>query len=122
MEFKHEISFISKTLKGEPPEWKDEVIKKEATFKEFSRTDQTQRELCWLIMEIFHTEKEKTTIDKKIAAELADKFVEQMFIPSDIFTEENRKEMLCDNGAMIKFGLWLVHEKVLPFFLKLMTD
>jgi hypothetical protein len=127
--FKKEIKFISPTLKdkeGGAPEWVKEPVTKTATFKELSRTDRDQREMCWLIMEILDFSKykkgKKTTkipLDRVVASELTDTFIEEMLVLDEVFTEADKKDFINDNGAVINFGLWLAAEKILPFFLTL---
>jgi hypothetical protein len=133
--FKHEVKFITTVPvegipeKNIPPTWKEETITKTATFKELSRTDPSQREMSWMIMDVFDTENVKKTkkgitshINREIISELADKFVKDMLIIDENFSEQDKNELLGDNGAMIKLGLWLAHNKFFGFFLLLMSD
>ena len=121
--FTKELSYISQQLKPSESgaEWVGEIVKKTATFKELCQTDPDQRDLCWLIMEIFEKKgkNKEITINRDVAAELTDLFIETMLELNDDFKEADKKEFLKDNGAVVKFGLWLSHEKVLPFFLQL---
>jgi hypothetical protein len=72
-------------------------------------------------MDVFKSEGKNTKIDWKTIRELTDLYIEKMLIIDDNFTPTNKTEFLNDNGAVISFGLWLAHEKILPFFFKLMS-
>lgn len=117
--FKKEISYISRTLNGE--EWIDSEIKKTVTFKDLNRTDPTQRDLCWLIMDIWEKKgkSKKFRLSREVMSELIDMFIDNMLVVDENFTDSDKKEFLADNGAVISFGLWLVHEKIADFFFKL---
>ena len=117
--FTKEIIFISLVHNG--VEFVETLVKKTATFKELSRTDKTQNDLCWLIMELFESKKKKVHIKREEASELVDLFIDKMLIISDTFTEQDKTDFLNDNGAIISFGKWLCWEKCWDFFLKL-TD
>lgn len=133
--FTHEVKFLSQVPnegdpgKGIMPFVEEKAITKTATFKELSRTDPTQRDISWLIMDVFDLEKTKETkkgvtshINRKVASELSDKFINEMLIVDENFTEQDKIELMNDNGAMVKFGIWLAHKKLLPFFFVLLND
>jgi len=133
--FTHEVKFLSQVPnegdpgKGIMPFVEEKAITKTATFKELSRTDPTQIEMCWMISDVFDLDKSKkkkaglvVPVDREIAIELAKKFVAEMLITDDSFTLQDKKELECDNGAMIKLGRWLCNNKFLSFFLILMSD
>jgi hypothetical protein len=134
--FTHEVKFISQVpnegdiQKGILPFIEGKIITKTATFKELSRTDPAQRDISWLIMDIFDTDSVKKTkkkgitshINPEITAEITDKFVNEMLVIDENVSEADKKELLADNGAMIQLGLWLVHNKFLNFFFALMKN
>jgi hypothetical protein len=123
--FDKEITFLEKTFDPEKikegKEWELQPTTKTVKFIELSRTDPDQREISWLVMDVFKSEGKNTKIDWKTIRELTDLYIEKMLIIDDNFTPTNKTEFLNDNGAVISFGLWLAHEKILPFFFKLMS-
>lgn len=121
MEFTKEISYISKTMAEDG--WVEQSVKKTVRFKELSRTDPEQRDLCWLVMDIWDLKgkSKKFRLSRDVMSELTDMFIDKMVILDENFTESDKKEFLADNGAVITFGLWLVHNRIADFFFKLTT-
>lgn len=125
--FTKEISFIDpaffdKDIKPAGAHVEKEVSKT-ATFKELSRTDKDQRKFQFMLMSVF---KSKGTgelqIDHEMLCDITEKAVEVLLIvdPAN-FTDVDKTNFLNDNGAIISFGLWLLGEKITPFFSHLIT-
>jgi hypothetical protein len=120
--FQKEISFIDPSFfnleanKGMGAHEEKEV-KKTATFKELSRTDKDQRKFQFMLMSVFKSKGEgELQIDHDMLCDITEKGVDVLLIPDTTFTEIDKTNFLNDNGAVITFGLWLLAEKISPFF------
>jgi len=122
--FEKEISYVSWEVDGEKNETVETIISKTATFKELSRTDKSQHKLHFKLMSLFEgLEKEKgeensVGISTDGLYDITVKAINILFVPSDGFTELDKKEFLNDSVALLEFGLWLFKEKFSPFFMK----
>lgn len=119
--FTKEISFINpaffdKDIKPAGAHVEKEE-KKTATFKELSRTDKDQRKFQFMLMSVFKSKGEgEMQIDHEMLCDITEKGVEVLLIPDANFTEIDKTNFLNDNGAVISFGMWLLGEKISPFF------
>ena len=127
-EFKKEITFLQKQfIEGE---WALVEISKTARFKELSRVDRSQHELHFMITQMMEQsekddekdeeEKVKMTVDSKVLYKLVRKSVNVLLLVDENFKEDDKAEFLQDSGALLQFGLWLLQEKLTPFFSVLM--
>ncbi len=115
--FQKEITFIN------PAGWDDvekrHVEKEEckvATFKEFSRTDREQREFQFLVTSIIKSTGSTTIVDPKVLCDITEQFIEVNLLLDASFTATDKLQLLNDNVAIIDFALWLLKEKITPFF------
>lgn len=127
--FEQPITFMSQELDGS--ELVDKVVTKTAQFKELSRTQRDQHKLHFKIISVFSGASSndsyigdgKTasfTIDTDVIYDLTTKFIRLNHIPNENFTIQDREELLQDSGGLATFGLWLLAEKISPFFSELM--
>ena len=127
--FQKEITFISKVAKetgeGKGIEWVEEEVTKQATFKELNRTDKDQHLLHGKILTLSVNSsddddegKKKINVDSDGVIHLSKKAINCLLIPDENFTAADKKDFLSDSIAVINFGLWLIAEKVSPFFSK----
>ena len=117
--FTKEIVFLGRVFDSTKNDWIDGEITKTATFNELSRKAPEQRELCWITLDILDLKNKTPKIDSETACKLVDLFIDKMLIVNETFTEQDKKEFLSDNTSVISFGFWLIHEKIIPFFLQL---
>lgn len=115
--FQKEITFIN------PAGWDDTEKKhiekeerKAATFKEFSRTDREQREFQFMVTSIIKSNGSTTIVDHKVLCDITEQFIEINLILDASFTAQDKLQFLNDNIAIIDFALWLLKEKITPFF------
>ena len=107
-------------LKDGSPEYVQKIVTKTATFKELVRTDATQRELCWNILKIVDFKQGETpTINDEAACNITNAYINELVVVNDNFTQQDKTDLLNDNIGVVNFGLWLVHNKIIPFFLQL---
>lgn len=128
MEFKKEVSFLSKVLNDQQV-FVEEIITKTATFKELSRTDKDQHKLHFMLVSIYKSNgDEEIKLDSDQVYDITVKFIKSCLICDKTensiataaqFTEQDKIEFLNDGGALINFGLWLLNEKIAPFFTQL---
>lgn len=111
------------------PEFKYQNVTKDVTFVDLDEFDRDQHELHFLIMGHFigggsKTKGKKTLImDPDFSREATVMFIEEMAVTDDKdFTIKDREILLNDSAALIRFSLWLMPNKILPFFLELMKD
>jgi hypothetical protein len=116
--FSTEVSFLSQILVGE--KFEEQVVKKTATFKEWSRTDKDQHKLHFMLVSIFKTNGNKMVVDSDQLYDITVKAVEVMLVPDASFNEQDRTEFLNDGGGLIQFGMWYMANKIAPFFSELM--
>lgn len=122
--FEKEVSYVSWEVDTEKNETVETVVTKTATFKELSRTDKTQHKLHFKLISLFEgLEKEKGEensigISSDGLYDITVKAINILFVPTDIFTEQDKKEFLNDSMALLDFGLWLFKEQFTPFFAK----
>lgn len=134
--FEKEISFLSKQFN---PELNDGVgafeiveVKKIAKFKELSRRDHSQHKLHFKIVGIFSaSEKEeqgadkgsqKVEINSDAMYDLTVKSINTLLLIDEGFTASDKAEFLEDSGAILMFGMWLMGEKLAPFFSNLTSN
>lgn len=104
-------------------EWVIEEVTKTATFKELDRTDKDQHKLHGKIMTltVFNSEKDeqgKINVDSDAVYDLAVKGINCLLLIDESFNAQDKKEFLTDSIALYSFGLWLISEKIGPFFSK----
>lgn len=122
--FTKEISFIDpaffdKDIKPAGAHVEKEVTKT-ATFKEFSRTDKEQRKLQSLLMSVFKSKGEgELQLDHEALVDITERAIEVLLVIDTNFTAVDKTNFLNDNGTVILFGMWLMNEKISPFFLVL---
>lgn len=122
--FEKEVSYVSWEVDTEKNESVETVVTKTATFKELSRTDRAQHKLHFKLISLFEgLEKEKDEensvgISSDGLYDITVKAINILFVPTDGFTEQDKKEFLNDSMALLDFGLWLFKEQFTPFFAK----
>lgn len=116
--FTKEISFISPSVFDETINTHvEKEITKLATFKELSRTDKDQRKFQFMLMSVFKSKGlNEVQIDHDMLCEITEKSIDVLLVADANFTEADKLQFLNDNGAVIIFGLWLLREKINPFF------
>jgi len=120
--FQKEISFISPTVFNQELNnglgaFEEKEITKLATFKELSRVDKDQRKLQAMLMSVFKSKGEsELQIDYDSLVDITEKAVDCLLIIDEVFTASDKINFLNDNGAVIVFGMWLLSEKITPFF------
>lgn len=130
--FKREISFLSISPDADGGASFKPVIKT-VTFKELSQTDKDQHKLHFSIIKLMSAsssetsnaigQEEKTTLDinTDVLYDLTTKFVKTMVVFDEDFKEmPDLKELLQDSGALLNLSMWLLTNKFIPFFQKLM--
>lgn len=117
--YKKEISFLSQVLVGE--QFESQEVKKVATFKELSRTDKDQHKLHFMLVSIFKSNgNDEMKLDSDQLYDITVKAISSTLITDENFTEQDKMEFLGDGGALIQFGMWLLADKISPFFSALM--
>lgn len=119
--FTKEIYFFN------PACWDDEAkqhvgkeVSKTATFKQLNRNDREQRKFQFMLTSIFKSKNENDiSVDHEVLSDITEQFVEVMLTPDATFTETDKAMFLNDNIAVIEFALWLLKEKLSPFFVQL---
>lgn len=126
--FKQPIEFLSKEFDTEANTFVEKPVIKNATFKEYSRTDKTQHKLHFKIISIFKSGDQnedgsagEAEIDTDHMYDLTVKFIKLMLREDDEFTVQDKNAFLADSGAIFTFGLWLMKEKTTPFFQNFMN-
>jgi len=120
--FQKEISFIdpavfNKEANGGMGAHEETEVKKTATFKELSRIDKDQRKFQFKLMSVFKSKGEgELQIDHDMLCDITENGINVLLVPDALFTEIDKANFLNDNGAVINFGLWLLAEKISPFF------
>lgn len=110
--------------------WGKGTVKKIATFKELDQTDRDQHKFHFKVISFFgksaaeetDEEEEKESVgafDSDGIYDIATKFIKKFLVPGPDFTLADRESFLSDSGALLDFSLWLVKDKLTPFFLKL---
>lgn len=135
-QFQHEITFLGKIfnpeLNGGVGAWEFAECTKIATFKELSRTDRDQHKLHFKIVGMF-TNSIKDSVEEgkenglpelnpEALCDLTCKIIKDLLIPTEGFTMTDREELLGDSGALIMLGMWLLGNKIAPFFSVLMKN
>lgn len=126
--FQKEISFIdpaffNKELNKGMGGHEEREVKKTATFKEFSRTDKDQRKLQAMLMSVFKSKGEgELQLDYEAMVDITEKAIEVLLVTDETFNENDKINFLNDNGAVNFFGMWLLGEKITPFFAILMPE
>jgi len=125
-QFSHSISFLSKefdpTLNNGVGDWTDKEVTKTVTFKELIRTDATQHRLHFKIVSMMSSAAEglqpgqQPRLGSDQLYELTNRFLLDMIVPTEEFTEQNKTELLQDSMALLTLGLWLLGHKMAPFF------
>lgn len=116
--YQKEIAFINPAyFDVEQNKHIEKEIKKTATFKEFSRTDKEQRKLQALLMSVFKSKGEgELQLDHEALIDITEKAIDVLLVEDETFTGIDKTNFLNDNGAIIIFGMWLLNEKISPFF------
>lgn len=127
--FQHEVKYleVQPIFKegADVPEYSEVVIEKLLTFKELNQLDREQHDLHFLIMAYYSGGTVKTkgkralVVDPEFARDMTNAFLNDMLILDKEFTATDKEIMMNDSGCLIKLGMYLIPEKVLPFFLKL---
>ncbi len=121
--FVKEVTYISREV-NENNELVDVEVTKEVTFKELSRTDQSQHKLHFKLISLFEglekegDEADKVGISTDTLYDITVKAINILVVPNSNFTDVNKKEFLHDSIALLNFGMWLFKEKFAPFFSK----
>lgn len=146
--FSQEVEFTSKVYTTEG--WTSPSVQRTATFKELDATDETQHRLhfkisAMMIAKIKEVKEENGEdisdsagkifgrLDADEMYDITVRFIKTMLILVDkvpdgaaqqypIFTATDKTEFLQDSGALLRFALKVVPEKILPFFPKLLTS
>jgi|YelNatPaOPRAMG01_1025707.scaffolds.fasta_scaffold91594_3 hypothetical protein len=122
--FEKEVSYVSWEVDTEKNESVETVVTKTATFKELSRTDKTQHKLHFKLISLVEGLKKEKGEENSIGIssdglyDITVKAINILFVPTDSFTEQDKKEFLNDSMALLDFGLWLFKEQFTPFFAK----
>lgn len=125
--FQKEISFLSRqAISGADNntiEWQDVIVNKVAHFKELKRTDRDQHKLHFKIISLFEMlnvqadeETGKVNISSDALYDLTVKCIKTLLVIDDQFTEADRNDFLSDSGAILQFSMWMLKEKLMPFF------
>lgn len=121
--FQKEISFLSIVPDVDLQTNVKKIIKKTATFDELSRTAKDQHKLHFKIISVISQSikgDEEFTIESDGMYDLVVLAINKLLQVNENFTESDKKEFLLDSGAIWKFGMWLLGEKLTPFFSILM--
>lgn len=116
---------------GEPGKWITEPLTKTASFKELDQRDRDQHKFHFKIVSFFskgaaeeeaEKDEEKESVgafDSDAVYDLTTKFIKKFMVIDPNCTAADKESILTDSGAILEFGLWLVKEKFIPFFLRL---
>lgn len=111
------------------PDFSYQTIHKEIEFVDLDEFDRDQHDLHFLIMGHFigggakAKGRKKLVMDPEFSHEVTVMFIEEMAVTDEkAFTIKDREILLNDSAALISFSLWLMPNKILPFFLELMKD
>lgn len=113
-----------------PGGWELKSVTKNATFKELSRTEREQHELHFDIIEYFTSanSKENKKGDKQVRIKLKEAYplilnaFDTLLVINEDFKPQDKEEFLNDSAAILDFGMWLIKEKITPFFSQLMQS
>jgi len=119
--FEKEVKFLSLEFNGETNKWDEKEVTLVATFKDLDRRDKEQHKLHFKLVSLFNISAEdgEAEISSDRLYDITSQFVKLMLIPTDQFTATNKNELLQDSGALFELGMWLMKEKLGPFFLNL---
>lgn len=123
--FEQDITFLSKDFEAGTDKWEMKAVIKRATFNDISRTERSQHKFHFMIMSIFQSfgddGKGGVKIDGDGVYDLTVKAIETLWVKTDTFTDQDKTEFLNDSAAIFNFGIWLLGEKITPFFQVFMT-
>lgn len=125
--FQREITFVSKVSQpsgdGKTIDWVIAPQTKTATFKELNQLDKTQHKLHFKIISVAESfgqdEEGKMNISSDGIYDLTVKCINNLLVIDENFTAADKQDFLSDSGAILPFGMWMLTEKLMPFFLKL---
>ena len=132
--FEKEITFLSREFEidsnnpDDKGKWVEKAVKKIATFKELSRTDKDQHKLHFMLVGIMTNapkdgeDETKMNIDSDALYDLTVKAIKLLLKIDERFTAQDKAEFLADSGAIFNFSMWLLGEKITPFFSNLMSN
>lgn len=120
--FTKEIHFLQQGLIGNEVKYIPSAVI--AHFKELSRTDMEQHKLAMRITSTFRkfkfeklpNDKVKVELDDEAVYDLTVMFINTMSIYTNEYDEQVKNEILADSGAIYTFGMWVLSEKIAPFF------
>jgi hypothetical protein len=117
--FQKEIKFLSKEFNEETKAFEIGEVEKIATFKELDREDKSQHKLHFKLVSLFKAteDEENPEISSDNMYDITVKFINQMLLIDQKFTAADKTAFLQDSGALLTFGLWLMNDKLAPFFL-----
>lgn len=132
--FQKEITFLSKVLDIENPAngFALVPVTKKITFKELSRTDRAQHKLHFMLISIFTGGESNVddtdepgkggsfNVNTDKLYDITAKAIRVLVVTDDNFNDQEKTELLNDGGALFRFGMWLLKEKISPFFSELM--
>lgn len=123
--FQQPITFLAKVFNEDPAvnKWETKEITKIATFRDLDERDKDQHKLHFKILSVVdlggigdNDGDAKVRIDSDALYDLTVKAINQLLVPDETFTIQDKKEFLSDSGAIFNFGMWLLTNKFLPFF------
>jgi hypothetical protein len=125
--FQREITFVSKVSQpsgdGKTIDWVITPQTKTANFKELNQLDKTQHKLHFKIISVAESfgqdEEGKMNISSDGIYDLTVKCINNLLVIDENFTAADKQDFLSDSGAILPFGMWMLTEKLMPFFLKL---
>lgn len=116
-EFKKEVTFLSNVFDTENESYSVVEITKEATFKELHRQDNSQHKLHFMLFAIYKVDDDgQMKVDSDQLYDITVKAINVLLVPDSNFTEQDKIEFLADGIALIRFGSWLLNNKIAPFF------
>jgi hypothetical protein len=118
--FEKEVSYIAVGYNTDSEKAEETQVTKIATFKELSRLDPNQHKLHFKLISLFEGldkgEDEGMGISSDGLYDITVKAINILFVPTDAFTELDKKDFLKDSIALLEFGMWLFKEKFSVFF------
>lgn len=118
--FERDIIFLAKVFNTDSEQWELASVTKRVTFNEISRTERTQHKFHFAIMSTFQSFEDNgkggVKLDGDAIYDLTIKAVETLWVKTDAFTDQDKTEFLSDSGAIFDFGMWLLADKITPFF------